>query len=80
MLLYDLEGCVNLKGLFWGVILVIAGLSGSYVLNGTSSSGALVIVGLVIIGFGIRRISLERKKDHKMMEIYNDYVKNKDEE
>lgn len=39
-----------------GGIFVVGGLSGQMVLIGTQSSGALVLVGLVLVGIGVRQM------------------------
>jgi hypothetical protein len=68
-----------MKSLFWGAILIVAGLSGEFVLTGSDSSGALVVVGLIIVGWGVMKISKERKNDRKLLEIYNEHIKDKEE-
>lgn len=39
-----------------GLLFIVGGASGKIALRGTNSSGALVVVGLVLIGFGIFRL------------------------
>ena len=39
-----------------GGVMVVGALSGNLVLRGTSSGGALAVVGFVVIGIGIFRI------------------------
>jgi hypothetical protein len=36
-----------------GVVFIIGGLSGQMALRGTSSSGGLAVVGLVLVGWGV---------------------------
>jgi hypothetical protein len=43
----------DVKNILIGVFFVIGGLSGSLVLRGTGSSGALAVVGLVLIVLGV---------------------------
>ncbi len=40
-----------------GIIFIIGGLSGDMVLVGTDSSGLLVLVGVVLVIWGISRVS-----------------------
>ena len=46
-----------------GLVMIIGGASGQLVLKGTSSSGALAVVGVVMIGIGIWRIANAAKRD-----------------
>ncbi len=39
-----------------GLLFIVGGASGKIALRGTNSSAALVVVGLVLIGFGIFRV------------------------
>jgi uncharacterized membrane protein YedE/YeeE len=40
-----------------GLVAVVAGLSGRFVLPGTSSGSALVVVGAVVVGVGIVQLA-----------------------
>jgi hypothetical protein len=40
-----------------GGVMIIGGLSGTLVLKGTSSGGALAAIGAVLVGLGIYRIT-----------------------
>ena len=51
--------------LIWGIILIIAGASGSFVLRGTNSSSGLVIVGFIIAGLGAFQVFAGQKKKEK---------------
>ena len=44
--------------IIFGIIFIIGGLSGDMVLVGTDSSGLLVLVGVVLVIWGISRVSL----------------------
>ena len=46
----------NIIGLMISIGLIIAGLSGSFVLRGTNSSTALVIAGVIFLIFDIYKI------------------------
>ncbi len=46
-----------------GLVMIIGGASGQLVLKGTGSSGALAVVGIVMIGIGIFRIASAAKRD-----------------
>lgn len=50
-------------GLIISIALIIAGLSGSFVLKGTNSSMALVVFGVVLLVFDIIGISRYKKKN-----------------
>ena len=50
-------------GLIISIALIIAGLSGSFVLKGTNSSMALVVFGAVLLVFDIIGISRYKKKN-----------------
>ena len=43
--------------IIFGIIFIIGGLSGDMVLVGTDSSGLLVLVGVVLVIWGISRVS-----------------------
>jgi hypothetical protein len=43
--------------ILFGIIFIIGGLSGDMVLVGTDSSGLLVLVGVVLVIWGISRVS-----------------------
>ncbi len=43
--------------IIFGIIFIIGGLSGDMVLVGTDSSGLLVLVGVVLVIWGISRMS-----------------------
>jgi hypothetical protein len=40
-----------------GVLMIISGLGGAAVLRGTNSSGALVLLGVSLVAFGLFRVS-----------------------
>jgi hypothetical protein len=46
-----------MRSLITGIFFVIGGLSGSFVLRGTGGSGALVLVGIVLLVLGFARLS-----------------------
>ena len=65
--------------LIWGILLIIAGASGSFVLRGTNSSSALVIVGFIIAGIGaFQTFSGQKKKQQNAAEMQqiNNQVRN----
>lgn len=43
--------------IIFGVVFVIGGLSGQLALIGTNSSGALVVVGLLMAGYGVYQVT-----------------------
>jgi hypothetical protein len=43
--------------IIWGIIWIVAGLSGQFVLVGTNSSGALVAVGIGLVIWGLIQTS-----------------------
>jgi hypothetical protein len=51
--------------LIWGIILILAGASGEFALPGTNSSGALMIAGLAVAGFGIYRLATRKEREAK---------------
>jgi hypothetical protein len=55
-----LKGGNNMCAIIVGIALVIGGLSGEYVLKGTNSSIGLVIVGLLVLFYGL--ISIRKRK------------------
>ena len=50
-------------GLIISIALIIAGLSGSFVLKGTNSSMALVIFGVVLLIYDVYKLLKEKKKE-----------------
>ncbi len=44
-----------------GLVMVVGGLSGQLTLRGTNSSAALVVLGVILIGWGILRLTMSRK-------------------
>lgn len=60
----------NIIGLIISIGLIIAGLSGSFVLRGTNSSTALVIAGVIFLIFDIYKIVkyTREKKDGEDLE------------
>jgi hypothetical protein len=40
-----------------GGIMIVGGLSGKLVLKGTSSGGALAVIGVILAGIGIYRLT-----------------------
>lgn len=47
-----------------GIFAIIGGLTGSFVLRGTDSSGALIVVGVVMIGRGIYQLAKRGGSSH----------------
>jgi len=48
--------------IIFGVLFIIAGLSGRFVLIGTQSGMALIVIGVVWIIWGIARLSSSRSR------------------
>ncbi len=40
-----------------GIVMIVGGASGKLALRGTNSSGALVVVGVLLLGYGIYKAS-----------------------
>jgi threonine/homoserine/homoserine lactone efflux protein len=50
-------------GIIISLGLIIAGLSGEFVLKGTNSSTALVVVGFLWLAYDVFRLVRDKKKD-----------------
>lgn len=48
--------------IIWGILFIIGGASGSFVLRGTDSCGALIALGVGFIGWGVFQLISENKK------------------
>ena len=57
--------------IIWGVLLVIAGASGRFVLRGTNSSAALIGFGFVMVIVGIVTTLINQKKKNANQEQMN---------
>jgi hypothetical protein len=44
---------VSMGNILFGIVMILGGLSGKLVLIGTQSSGALVAVGVGLLGYGV---------------------------
>ena len=58
--------------ILWGILMIIAGASGQFVLRGTDSSAALQVVGVIFVIIGIVQMttgSFQKKK--KETELFN---------
>jgi uncharacterized membrane protein HdeD (DUF308 family) len=52
----------NIITIIIGVVLIVCGLSGEFVLRGTDSSVAITVVGVAVTIWGVFRLIQERKK------------------
>jgi hypothetical protein len=50
-------GIQNMLNIVWGLIMIAGGASGKLALRGTDSSGALMVVGGILIAVGIFQMS-----------------------
>ena len=48
--------------IIWGILFIIGGASGSFVLRGTDSCGALIALGVGFIGWGVFRLIADNKE------------------
>lgn len=48
--------------IIWGILMIIAGASGSFVLIGTESSAALIAVGVGFVIWGIIQLASSKKE------------------
>ena len=46
--------------IIFGLIMIIGGATGSFVLIGTSSSTGLLVVGVLVFGYGIKNLMDDR--------------------
>ena len=58
-------------GIIISVGLIIAGLSGSFVLRGTNSSTALIVAGFIFLAYDIFMIIRDKKKEDDGNDTYN---------
>jgi hypothetical protein len=70
-----------------GVVLLMSGLMGTHVLRGTNSSGALVLLGLVVLVMGVLSMAAQANEgleasasvaDERDAEQYAEYVRARD--
>jgi hypothetical protein len=52
----------NIVTIVIGVVLIVCGLSGEFVLRGTDSSLAIIVVGIAVAIWGVFRLIQERRK------------------
>lgn len=50
--------------IIWGILFIIGGASGEFVLTGTDSCQALIYVGIGLIVFGIIRLATSGEADN----------------
>jgi hypothetical protein len=48
--------------IIWGILLILGGLSGQFVLIGTNSSGALIALGVGLVIWGIIKTATSSKE------------------
>jgi hypothetical protein len=46
----------SILNIIFGMVFIIGGLSGKFVMKGTQSGGALAVIGVVLLGLGAYRL------------------------